>query len=86
MLLGASAARSCPVKTHNAFDPTVPAPVDGPEELPARVQAARAFEAQQLEALIERHKPDELILTGNIFDPEARQRSFRLTAEAMGLV
>lgn len=41
---------------------------------------------RQLEALIERHKPDELILTGNIFDPEARQRSFRLTAEAMGLV
>ena len=41
---------------------------------------------QQLEALITRHKPDELILTGNIFDPDLRQRSFRLTAEAMGLV
>ncbi|SDT30480.1 RecB family nuclease, putative, TM0106 family [Friedmanniella luteola] len=53
LLLGASAARSCPVKTHNAFDATVPAPPDGPAELPARVQAARTFEAQQLEALIE---------------------------------
>jgi len=53
VLLGASAARSCPVKTHNAFDPTVAAPLEGAGELPARVQAARAFEAQQLEALIE---------------------------------
>ncbi|GAA1432991.1 hypothetical protein GCM10009616_23850 [Microlunatus lacustris] len=53
VLLGASAARSCPVKTHNAFDPSVPAPPEGPGELPARVQAARAFETQQLEALIE---------------------------------
>lgn len=53
LLLGASAARSCPVKTHNAFDPTVAAPPAGPAELPARVQAARTFEARQLEALIE---------------------------------
>ena len=53
VLLGATAARSCPVKTHNAFDATVPRPADGPVELPARVQAARTFEAQQLEALIE---------------------------------
>ena len=53
VLLGASAACSCPVKTSNAFDATVPRPADGPAELPARVQAARTFEAQQLEALIE---------------------------------
>ncbi len=53
LLLGASAARSCPVKTHNALDRTVPRPPDGPAELPPRVQAARVFEARQLEALIE---------------------------------
>ncbi len=53
LLLGASAARSCPVKTHNAFDATVPRPPEGRAELPARVRAARVFEAQQLEALIE---------------------------------
>ena len=35
--------------------------------------------------LVERHRPDELILTGNIHDAGLRQRSFRLTAEVMGL-
>jgi predicted RecB family nuclease len=53
LLLGSSAARSCPVKTHNAFDRTLRRPEVATGELPARVQAARAFEAQMLEALIE---------------------------------
>ena len=52
-LLGSSAARSCPVKTHNTFDRTIPRPEPAPARLPARVQAARDFEAQILEALIE---------------------------------
>lgn len=39
----------------------------------------------QLDALIARHQPDELILTGNIFDPALRRRSFRLAAEVLGL-
>ena len=45
---------------------------------PAEVRA-------ELAALIDRYRPDELILTGNIHDPDLRQRSFRLTAEVMGL-
>ena len=53
LLLGSSAARSCPVKTHNAFDRTTPRPPPAPARLPDRVQAARTFEAQLLEALIE---------------------------------
>ena len=53
LLLGSSAARSCPVKTHNAFDRTTPRPAPAEAPLPARVQAARTFEAQMLEALIE---------------------------------
>ncbi len=53
LLLGSTAARSCPVKTHNAFDATVRRPEAALIELPARVQAARTFEARLLEALIE---------------------------------
>ena len=39
----------------------------------------------RLDELIARYAPDELILTGNIFDPEARLRSFAIGAEVMGL-
>ena len=35
--------------------------------------------------MVARYKPDELILTGNIWDPEARLRSFAIGAEVMGL-
>ncbi len=34
-------------------------------------------------AFIERHRPDELLLTANIFDHAARVRSFEIAAEAM---
>lgn len=35
-----------------------------------------------LAAFVERHRPDELMVTANVFDPQARLRSFRLVAEA----
>ncbi len=38
---------------------------------------------RQLGALIERHRPDEVILTGQIHDHAARLRSFEIGAEAM---
>jgi len=38
---------------------------------------------REIDALIARHQPEELILTGNIFDPEKRLRSFRLAAEVL---
>ncbi|AXQ94588.1 LLM class flavin-dependent oxidoreductase [Cereibacter azotoformans] len=38
---------------------------------------------RQLAELIERHRPDEVIFTGQIHDPEARRRSFTIAAEAM---
>ena len=41
---------------------------------PATVRAA-------MQAFVERHRPDELILTANIFDHAARVRSFELTME-----
>ncbi|WCR12532.1 LLM class flavin-dependent oxidoreductase [Paracoccus stylophorae] len=37
----------------------------------------------QLGALIDSHRPDEVILTGQIHDHQARLRSFRIAAEAM---
>ena len=43
---------------------------------PARVRA-------ELGALIERHRPDEVILTGQIHDHAARLRSFEIAAEAL---
>ena len=37
----------------------------------------------QLAALIDSHRPDEVILTGQIHDHQARLRSFLIAAEAM---
>ncbi|WP_343503922.1 LLM class flavin-dependent oxidoreductase [Alloyangia pacifica] len=39
---------------------------------------------EELEALIARYQPDELILTGMIHDPAARLRSFEIAAEVLG--
>ena len=74
----------------------LPAPVDdidaaiGPEMRRAvdhalRVSAvgAPATVGAQLEALVERHRPDELILTGQIHDHAARLRSFAIAAEVL---
>ncbi len=51
-----------------------------------RIQAtgSPASVRTQLGALIERHRPDELILTGQIHDHEARLRSFEIAAEVLG--
>ncbi|WBU64117.1 LLM class flavin-dependent oxidoreductase [Paracoccus aerodenitrificans] len=38
---------------------------------------------QQLSDLIAQYRPDELILTGQIHDPEARRNSYRLAAEIL---
>lgn len=39
--------------------------------------------ASQLDRLIARYKPDELILVGNIYDQQARHRSFELAAQIL---
>lgn len=39
----------------------------------------------RLEAFIERHRPDELMITSQIFDHQARLKSYGLLAEAAGL-
>jgi len=53
VLLDGYAARSCPVKTHNAFDPTVPIPpVESGGRLIELFDGPSAFEAVVLEELI----------------------------------
>lgn len=37
----------------------------------------------QLHALIERYQPDELILTGHIYNHQARRRSFEIAADIL---
>jgi luciferase family oxidoreductase group 1 len=38
---------------------------------------------RELQAMIERHRPDEVMVTGHIHDPEARRRSFQIAAEQL---
>ncbi|MFT4014322.1 MAG: LLM class flavin-dependent oxidoreductase [Paracoccus sp. (in: a-proteobacteria)] len=39
--------------------------------------------ARSLDTLIDRYRPDELILVGNIYDQEARHRSFQIAADIL---
>lgn len=76
----------------------LPAPVDDldavvPPQMQTAVNAMLRVSAvggpdsvkAQLDELVARYRPDELILTGNIWDPDARLRSFAIGAEVMGL-
>ena len=77
----------------------LPRPVDdihdiAPPELVAQVDRALRISAagspdkvkKKLSALIERHRPDEVILTGQIHDHSARLRSFEIAAEVMQII
>ena len=48
--------------------------------LACAVIGAPATVARGVAAFIERHRPDELMLTANVFDHAARLRSFELAA------
>ncbi len=69
------------------LDSVVPAQYQSGVEWTLRISAVGGPDTvkAQLDALIERYRPDELILTGNIWDPDARMRSFAIGAEVMGL-
>jgi predicted RecB family nuclease len=69
VLLGGYAAKQCPVRTHNNYAPTVPAP-DWvvPAELQELFEAGRHFEAEVFAELI-RIDPD----TAELVDPELRK-------------
>ena len=67
------------------IDAEIGAPVRAAVDQALRVQAtgSPATVRAQLSALVERHGPDELILTGQIHDHAARLRSFEIAAEAL---
>ncbi|HHY02799.1 MAG TPA: LLM class flavin-dependent oxidoreductase [Paracoccus sp.] len=69
------------------LDSVVPAQYQSGVEWTLRISAVGGPQTvkAQLDALVERYRPDELILTGNIWDPDARMRSFAIGAEVMGL-
>lgn len=62
-----------------------------PEALRAQVEAALSCSAtgspdtvrDRLRALVDTHRPDELMLTGMIHDPQARLRSFEIAADVL---
>lgn len=67
------------------IDDQIPAAVMRGVEAALSVSAVGAPDTvkAQLRALIDTHKPDELILVGNVFDPDLRIRSFQRAAEIM---
>ena len=52
------------------------------ESLACNVVGDAADLREGIAAFVDRHRPDELMLTGNVFDHEARKRSFALASEA----
>jgi alkanesulfonate monooxygenase SsuD/methylene tetrahydromethanopterin reductase-like flavin-dependent oxidoreductase (luciferase family) len=63
------------------YDPMLLAQVD--RALSCSATGSPATVRDALAAFVDRHAPDELILTGQIHDHAARLRSFEIAAEAM---
>ncbi len=76
-------AGKLPKPSHDLSE--IPAPMRAEVEhaLSCAAVGAPVTVARKLAALIDRYRPDEILLTGMIHDPAARQRSFRIAAEAM---
>lgn len=72
-----------PKPTHDLTEITPPLQRMVGEALRISAVGSPATVRTQLAALIERYQPDELILTGQIHDAEARRKSFRLAAEVL---
>ena len=66
---------------HKEADPAALAMVD--QALSVSATGSKRAVRQQLAGLIDRFKPDEIILAGMIHDHEARKRSYRIAAEAL---
>ena len=64
------------------IDPALRPSVDA--ALAVSAVGAPATVRAELEAIVRRYRPDELILAGQIHDPEARLRSFRIAADVLG--
>ena len=66
---------------HKEADPAALAMVD--QALSVSATGSKRAVRQQLAGLIDRFKPDEIILAGMIHDHEARKRSYGIAAEAL---
>jgi predicted RecB family nuclease len=85
ILLDAYAARSCPVKTHNAFDPTVAIPaVEAGGRLTELFDGASEFEAVVLEQLITSCRGRVIDLRLLASEPPAEQTRACVAAMASG--
>ena len=85
ILLDAYAARSCPVKTHNAFDPTVAIPVvEAGGRLTELFDGASEFEAVVLEQLITQCRGRVVDLRLLAAEPPAERTQACVTAMASG--
>jgi luciferase family oxidoreductase group 1 len=73
-----------PLASRAQFESRYPAPIRATVEdaLSCAAVGAPATVRMQMAAFVERHRPDELILTANIHDPAARMRSFELAMAA----
>ncbi|KUF12700.1 LLM class flavin-dependent oxidoreductase [Pseudoponticoccus marisrubri] len=67
------------------LDTVVPPQVQPQIDAALRISAVGAPETveRQLAELVARHRPDEVILTGQIHDPAARLRSFEIAADIL---
>ncbi|MBA4492298.1 LLM class flavin-dependent oxidoreductase [Paracoccus sp. S1E-3] len=72
-----------PAPTHDLSEITPPMERMVGEALRISAVGSPATVRAQLSDLIQRYQPDEVILTGQIHDPEARRKSFRIAAEVM---
>ncbi len=72
-----------PAPTHDLSEITPPLERAVGEALRISAVGSPATVRTQLSDLIQRYQPDEVILTGQIHDPEARRNSFRIAAEVM---
>ena len=73
-----------PLDSGSAFETRYPAPIRATVEaaLACSAVGAPATVRAKMAAFVERHRPDELILTANVYDQGARLRSFELAMEA----
>ena len=73
-----------PLASAGEFAERYPAPIRATVEaaLACSAVGAPATVRSEMAAFVERHRPDELILTANVYDHEARLRSFELAMEA----
>ena len=70
-----------PPKKSESLEIRIPYPTK--QAFMAHCRAEGRSASEELRAFIERTGADELMITSQVFDPAARQRSFEIAAQAM---